>query len=105
MPDFVCREMIHSRTEADPGGVIETQSLVEFLFTGRQKRASFGGGYSSVLVHIFGKKGRDNYSFTWGKTVNMVPKDPSRSTSRSRKSNLRVKESDGTRTFNGTGRP
>jgi hypothetical protein len=115
LPDFVCHEMIHSRTETDPGGVIKAQSVVESAFTGRQKRASFGGtsfAEERKVEKINGAPAASNelpkgmfrvgggtapFSFTYsarrgritiplrGETANMVPKDPSRSTSRPEK--------------------
>lgn len=135
LPDFVCREVITSHTESDAGGIAGKQTVVESVFTGRQKHASFGGisfaeerkiekidgvaaasnempkgmfrvggGYSSVLAHVFDRKGQESYSFNWGNSEN----NPERSVEiefATRKDNKRVKVkgSDGMHTLNGTG--
>jgi hypothetical protein len=43
LPDFVCREKITSRTEAENDGRVESETIIESDFTGRQERSLIKG--------------------------------------------------------------
>lgn len=62
-----------------------------------------GGGYSSVLAQVFGKKGQENYSFEWAGGESAAPESLAIAFVTSNRKQ-HVKGPDGTHAFNGSGK-
>jgi hypothetical protein len=138
IPDFVCQERITSRNIAEKDNRLEKQTVIESVFSGRQKHSAVNllvgtsfteerqiesindqpsggsalpagvfhvsGGYTSLLVLIFGPGSEANYVFSLGPAAPAGPPGAIAIAFSSRSGRQKIVEKDGLHSYKAAGK-